>query len=166
MAKTVLPQKAADASKSVEMLDQQIDVSTRALAQIDQERERVMEALRMLRRARSELLTAERRRQRRAERPRNTGPRTAAQRAGSGNVDAVRAVMRSARAALPKPTIKQRAAAYREVESINDGTITYAIQALVDSGELRQVGVTYGSRVYEYVSRGRSGSTVSRPGDR
>lgn len=82
--------------------------------------------------------------------------KTAAQRAGVGNMAKARDLLRH-----NGPTTK---AQVTKLMAINDGTVTYALRALEEAGEVRKTGErVHGSDVYEYVSKTRA---VSRPGGR
>jgi hypothetical protein len=151
-----------DVSGALGALDNEIRLQEGTIQNIEEALKEHKLNLRVLVKAR-EALVPQRPKKRRDRQARPGVERTAAQRAGSGNVDAARRVLRRSRR-LPKAEFGRRMAKLRSVEAINDGTVTYAIQALVDAGEAREVGRENGSRTYEYVAQ--SGRAVTRPGDR
>lgn len=89
--------------------------------------------------------------------------KTAAQRAGPANVNAARAVLKSA-GSMAKVEIGRQMAKVRGVAEVNDGTVTYAIRALEEEKIARRTGERVaGSDIYEYVRPVRA---VTRPGRR
>jgi predicted transcriptional regulator len=84
--------------------------------------------------------------------------KTAAQRAGKGNMEKAADFLRH-----NGPTTK---AGVTKSLGINDGTVHYALLALEEIGQVRKTGERdRGSDVYEYVSKS-SRRAVTRPGDR
>lgn len=135
-------------------LDGQIAGSRQTIAQIEAALKEHRTALAKLEDARR-MLVRSRRPRRRASGAKVA--KTALQRAGRGNVTKARDLLRH-----NGPTAKSQVT---KLLNINDGTVTYALRALEETGEARKTGERVGgSDVYEYVTPARRG--VTRPGDR
>lgn len=127
-------------------------------AQIAERRQVISEIETALREHRTALARLEESRKALGRRPkrRKQAARTPLQRAGRGNVQKALDFLQS-NGATPKAAITASL-------GINDGTVTYALKHLEDTGRVRQTGERVrGSNVYEYVPLRRG---VTRPGDR
>jgi uncharacterized coiled-coil protein SlyX len=145
------------ADAAVAALDEQIAAQRRTISEIEGSLKEHKASLAKLTDARRALL---RTRAPRKQRTRSavSVTKTALQRAGRGNVDKARDLLRH-NGPTPKAEVTRLLA-------INDGTVTYALRALEETGEVRKTGERiHGSDVYEYLTPARR-SGVTRPGDR
>lgn len=142
---------APDTDAALAGIDESIAAERETLGRIEQSLKEHRFALARLEESRATLLSQARKRNVRA---RVKQTKTAAQRAGKGNVTKAESILRGG--PLTKADLTKRM-------GINDGTVTYALRALEETGRARKTGERVkGSDVYEYVvKRG-----VTRPGDR
>lgn len=150
----------ADTGDVLGFLDTNIVREREIVAQIERELKKHKTALSKLRSSRHVLLHGMKKQRKRVQPVGTPAEKTAAQRAGKANVDAARKVLSKA-GMMAKAEIGRRMATVRGVESVNDGTVTYAIRALEEERVARRTGEReHGSDVYEYVSPQRA---ISRP---
>lgn len=142
-----------DTEQALALLDDSIAVERGAVARIEASLREHKAALSRLEDSRRALVRA------RTPRERATKAKTAAQRAGRGNMTRVADLLHH-----NGPTAK---AGLTKLLQINDGTVHYALLALVEEGKVRKTGErVHGSNVYEYVSKTAGRRGVTRPGDR
>lgn len=146
-----------ETDSAVAALDAQIASERSTIVGIERELREHKQSLARLEEARKALVRTRAPRKAPKARRVSTAVKTAAQRAGRGNIVKARDLLQH-NGPMTKASITKEL-------GINDGTVTYALRALEETGEVQRTGErVHGSDVFEYVTRRRV--AVTRPGDR